>query len=318
MKISYLLAVLCLNVVTSGSWAQDCNGPQRIIVGFSPGGGADALARILAERLTARTGKTVIVENRVGAAGNIASSYVAKSAADGCTVMLTGSHHNLNPLIFSQAGYQPSDFSPVTNVIEQPAVLVTGSGQPLQSVAQIVAFSKANPGKLSYGSSGIASPNHIAMEFFLKAAKIEMTHVPYKGAGPALNDTIGGVVPLSVGSAAAVQPHLASGRLKAVAQSLPKRSPLLPDVPTFAEAGYPAASISNWVGILAPAATSMTIRQKINSDIRGVVQEPEVRSRFATLGFTPVANSIDEFDAFLKDDERISLRLMQELKLKVD
>ena len=318
MKIRPFLLVACLSVVAVSSWAQDCAGPQRIVVGFSPGGGADALARVLAERLGARTGRTVIVENRTGAAGNLASSHVAKSPPDGCTLMLTGSHHNLNPLIFSHAGYQPSDFSPVINVIEQPAVLVTNPSQPLQSVAQIVEYAKANPGKLSYSSSGLASPNHIAMELFLKAAKIDIVHIPYKGAGPALNDTIGGVVALSVGSAAAVQPHIASGRLKAVAQSLPKRSPLLPDVPTFAEAGYPAGGASNWVGILAPAATPLGIRQKINNDIRGVVQEPEVRSRFATMGFTPVGSTIDEFDSFLKDDERVSRKLTQELKLKVD
>jgi len=318
MKIRLFLLALCLNVITVGSWAQECASAQRIVVGFSPGGGADALARILAERLSVRTGRPVIVDNRVGAAGNIASSYVAKSPPDGCTLMLTGSHHNLNPLIFARAGYQASDFSPVINVVEQPAVLVTGSSQLLQSVAQIVAYAKANPGKLSYSSSGIGSPNHIAMELFLKAAKIDMVHVPYKGAGPALADAIGGAVALSVGSAAAVQPHIASGRLKAVAQSLPKRSPLLPDVPTFAEVGYPTASTSNWIGIVAPAATPLAIRQKINNDVRAVTQEVEVRSRFATLGFAAVASSIDEFDAFLKDDERVSVRLMQDLKLKVD
>lgn len=318
MKSPIFFLAFCLSIFGGAAWAQDCSGPQRIMVGFSAGGGADVLARIVAERLTVRTGRPVIVENRVGAAGNIASAYVAKMAADGCTLLLTGSHHNLNTLIFGQAGYHANDFSPVISIIEQPSVIVTASNQPLQTVAQIVGYAKANPGALSYGSSGVGSPNHIAMEYFLKAANISMVHVPYKGAGPAITDTVAGQIPFSVGSAASTQAFLASGRLKAVAQSLAKRSPLLPDVPTLAESGYPAASLSNWIGIVAPAATPLAVRQKINTDIRNIVQEPEVRTKFAALGFAPVANTIDEFDAFLKEDERSSIKLVQDLKIKVD
>ncbi len=297
--------------------AQVCN-PQRIVVGFATGGGADALARLMADRLRIRTGRTVIVENKVGGGGNIASVAVARSAPDGCTLMLTGNHHNLNPLLFDQAGYKATDFTAVAQLIESASVIVTGANSPFKTLGAAIEYARANPGKLSYGSSGIGSPNHIAMELLLKAAGVQMTHVPYRGAGPALLDTIGGVVPLTVGSVAAVEPHLMQGKLRALAVSSPKRWPSLPEVPSMAEAGFPDASNVIWNGLFGPAGMPAATRARLLGEVHAAMQEPEVRDRLKTMGLQPVFTSAAEFDAFLREDERQSKRLMDSLKLKIE
>lgn len=297
--------------------AQDCKGPQRIIFGFAAGGGGDALTRAVAERLATRTGRTVIVENRVGASGNIGSAYVAKAAPDGCTLLLTGNHHNLNTMIFSKAGYEAADFAPVIHVASSPSVLVASPSAPA-TLQGLIAKARANPGKMSYGTSGIGSPNHIAMELLLKEAGIHMVHIPYRGAAPALADTVGDVLPLTVGSAAATAPFIASGRLKPVAVTSALRWPTLPNVPTVAEAGYPSAVNVTWNAILAPAAMPLALREKLNAELRAVLQEPAVREKLAGLGFEAVGGSVADLELFLKQDEHVSRALAQSLRLKVD
>jgi tripartite-type tricarboxylate transporter receptor subunit TctC len=301
------------------AWAQDCHGAARMIVGFSAGGGADTHARLLAERMTARSGRPVIVENKPGAAGNLAAEYVAKAAADGCTLLLTGNNHNVNPFIYARAGYDPQkDFAPIIRTVEGASMLVTNPAQPYRTVAELVQYAKANPGKLSYGSSGIGGVNHVAMELFLKSAQINVVHVPYKGAAPALTDAIGGSVPLTVISTAGAQPYIASGKLTPLVVLGPTRSPALPDVPTALEAGYPDAAYVIWNGILAPSGTPLAVREKLNADLRAILQEKTVRDALGAQGWEPAGGSVADFAAFLDHDLSVSRKLMQELKLKVE
>jgi tripartite-type tricarboxylate transporter receptor subunit TctC len=313
----FTLAAILAALIHAPALAQDCKGPQRIVFGFAAGGGGDALARAVAERLAARTGRTVIVDNRVGASGNIGSAYVAKAPPDGCTLLLTGNHHNLNTQIFSRAGYESADFAPVIQTTSSPSVLVASPSGPA-TVQALVAQARANPGKIAYGSSGIGSPNHIAMELLLKEAGVQMVHVPYRGAAPALADTVGNVLPLTVGSATATAPFIASGRLKALAVTTVRRWPTLPDVPTLVEAGYPGAVTVTWNALLAPAATPLAVREKLNAELRAVLHEPAVIEKLAGLGFEAVGGSVADLEAFLKQDEQVSRLLAQNLRLKMD
>ena len=294
---SFAVALSVLGLAPSWVSAQDCN-PQRIIVGFAAGGGGDSVARLVAQRLTARYGRQVIVENKTGAGGNIAAEFVAKAPKDGCTLLLTANSHNLNPLIFKRAGYESKDFAPVTRGVIGPALLVAANNQLFKSLSEMVAHAKANPGKLSYASSGIGGPNHIAMELFVKAAKLEMTHVPYRGAAPAMADTVAGVVPLAV-----------SGT---------RRWPTLPHIPTMAEAGYPDAVLQYWTGILAPASTPMPVLEKLNREIESVLQVPESREQLQKMGYEPEPGTVQDFARFLAEDEAASRRYVQELKLTAE
>jgi tripartite-type tricarboxylate transporter receptor subunit TctC len=319
-RLGTAVAALALSVCSLPVAAQDCApGPLRLVLGLSAGGGMDALARMLAERMATRYGQTVVVENKVGASGNIAAEFVARAPRDGCTLLFTANHHNVNPLLYAKAGYDPqADFVPVIRAVEGASVLVANAERPFKTLKQLVDFARANPGKLSYASSGIGLPNHVAMEMFTRAAGIDVVHVPYKGAAPAITDTIGGVVPLAMASTAAAQPYIASGKLLALAVSGRSRWPTLPEVPTMAEAGFPEATNIIWMGILAPAGTPPAFRAKLNAQLNSILQEKAVRDRLFAQGFEPANEGIAEFDAFLREDLRISRKIMQDLKLKVE
>ena len=316
--IRIVFSIAMLLVAHLPAQAQDCPGPVRLVVGLSAGGGLDALARMLAQRLTEKFGRQAIVENKAGAAGNIAASFVAKSPADGCTLLVTGNNHTVNPLVYPKAGYELKEFAQVIRAVEGTSVLVVNPGQPFNTLAALVGYAKANPGKLSYSSSGIGFPNHVAMEMFLKSARVDIVHVPYKGSAPALTDTVAGVVPVSISSAAAARAHIASGKLRPLAVSSPGRWPTLPGVPTMAEAGYKDATSVTWLGIVAPAATPLAVREKLNQEFRVILEEAPVREKLRLQGYEAVGGSIQEFDAFLQEDDRVTRKLMQELNLKVE
>jgi tripartite-type tricarboxylate transporter receptor subunit TctC len=308
----------CFLLVTSSlAYANDC-ALTRIVVGRAPGGGTDALARLIAQNMTTRSGKSVIVENKVGAGGNIAAAIVAKAAPDGCTLLLTGNWHTVNQLIYSQPGYEEKDFAPVLRMAEGTTVLTVNAEQPFKNVAALVAYAKANPGRLSYSSSGIGSNNHLAMELFLQSAGIDITHVPYKGAGPAMQDTISNVVAMSMSGVTAALPFISSGKLRPIAVTSPERWPTLPDVPTMRESGYPAASHVVWMGMLAPSATPLKVREQLNAELRGIVAEKAVSDIIRGDGYEPIAGTASDFDAFLKQDLRAMQKIMSQVKLKVE
>jgi tripartite-type tricarboxylate transporter receptor subunit TctC len=311
-----LMSLLAFGV--SSAIAQECSGPIKMVVGLAAGGGLDIIARLFAQRIAARFNQPMIVENKVGAAANIAAEYVARAPADGCTLTIRDNSHNVNPLIYTRAGYETKDFAPVVELTTGSGVIVVGATQPFNTLAGMVEYAKANPGKLSYGSSGIGSGNHLFAEIFLRAAKIDVVHVPYKGAALAMADTAGGQVQLSLGSIASAQPYIDSGKVIAVAVTGPKRWPTLPNVPSFSEAGYPDATMVYWNGILAPTGTPPAVINKLNQEFRAVLEEAPVKERLLALGYEPAGGSPEDFARFLEQDERTIRKLVQELKLKVE
>lgn len=319
MKIRTVFIASMLCAASLSAMAQTCSGPIRIVVGLAAGGGIDVLARTLGQRLQENFKRTVIVENKSGAGGNIAAAYVAKAPPDGCTLLMTGNNHTINPLIYDKAGYELRDFAPVIRAVEGTSIVVVNPKQPFKNLAQLVTYAKANPGKLSYSSSGIGLPNHVAMEMFLEAAKVEIVHVPYKGSAPALNDTIAGVVPVSVTSAAAAMSFINSGQLRPLAVSAPKRSKTLPSVQSMAEAGLRDATTVTWLGVFAPAATPLALRTKLNQEFNSVLGEAAIREKLlSTQSYEAVGGSVEEFDAFVHEDERVTRKLMQNLKIKAE
>jgi tripartite-type tricarboxylate transporter receptor subunit TctC len=289
---------------------------MRLVLGLAPGGGTDALARTLAQGLSARSGRQVIVDNRAGAGGNLAPVAVLSAPANGCTLLVTGNWHNTNLFAFAKPGYEARDFAPVGLVGEASTLLVANAQQPFKTVDELVRHATANPGALSYGSAGIGSANHLTMERFLRAADIRIVHVPYKGAAPAVADVLSGVVALTVSGATATLPHITSGRLRALAVTGPQRMAALPDVPTLAEAGYAKATSVVWTGVLAPAATPLALREKLNAEIRALLADRAFADALRGYGFAPAGNSVDEFAAFLAEDLRATQGIIRELQIK--
>jgi tripartite-type tricarboxylate transporter receptor subunit TctC len=293
--------------------------PIRFIVIVAPGGGLDATARHLAMRLSTRLGQQVIVENRVGAGGNIAAQYVAKAPPDGYTLLLTSNGHTLNPLIYSTAGYDwQKDFVPVMEITEGPVVIVTQPDSPFKTLKDVIVAARARPGALSYAHGGLGLPPHIAMEMLNQAANVEIVNIAYKGAGPAVTDTLGGHVPLAILSLAGATPHIEAGRLRALASSGATRWPTLPNVPTLAELGYPEVVYLNWQGIFAPAGTPPEIVARLQKEISAVLAEPEVKEFLIGIGAAPVDSNPTTFDAMLKADYLANQKIVNKLKLKVD
>jgi tripartite-type tricarboxylate transporter receptor subunit TctC len=257
----------------------------------------------MAERLTAALGQPVVVDNRGGAGGNIASQYVAKAPPDGYTLLLTANNHNLNARIYKDAGYDPRrDFVPVIQLSEGPSVLLTQPESQFKTLKQVVDAAKENPQKIAYGSAGFGQPVHIAMELFMAASQIQLLHIPYKGAGPAMQDALGGQVPLVMSSLAGAMPNITAGKLRALAITGDRRWPALPDVPTMAEAGYPAATHWVWLGILAPTGTDSVIVTRLNREINAILAEPAIRDRLLALGTSPIGGTPADFGRKLQAD----------------
>lgn len=315
---AYMLALaLPLGTALSQSYPDK---PIRIVTGYAAGGGADIIARLFAEQIAPKLGQSVLVENRTGAGTNIASQYVARAAPDGYTFLLTSNNHNLNSMIYSQPGYDPvRDFVPVIQISEGPSLLVAHPGTPFKSVQELVEFARSKPRSLSYGSSGVGTPVHMAMELFKLAAGIDVVHVPYKGAGQSVVDVVGGHIPLAIGSIAPMKPHIDSGKLRPLAVSGPKRAASLSHVPTMAESGFADAVHLIWIGMLAPAGTPPDIVARVNREMASALSRPAVRERLDTIGLPATeGRSPQDFEAMLKTDFATSQRIVSHLKLKAD
>ena len=286
---------------------------------MAPGGGLDATARHLATRLSTKLGQQVIVENKVGAGGNIATQYVAKSPPDGYTLLLTSNGHTLNPLIYSTPGYDwQKDFVPVMEITEGPVVIVTQPDSPYKTLKDVIDAARATPRALSYAHGGLGLPPHIAMEMLNQAAHVDIVNIAYKGAGPAVTDTLGGHVPLAILSLAGATPFIESGRLRPLASSGATRWPTLPHVPTIAELGYPEVVYLNWQGIFAPAGTPPEIVARLQKEVSAVLAEPGVKEFLIGIGAAPVDSNPAAFDRMLKADYLANQKIVDKLKLKVD
>ena len=301
-----LALVLALSAAgVAGVFAQPFpSKPVHVVVPFPPGGGADALARIMGPYLMKTWGQPVIVENKPGASGHIGAESVANSPADGYTLMMSSTA--------SLTEKNVHQFAPVTLVSASPYVIVANPKVPANDVRELIAYAKKNPGKLTFGSSGTGAASHLSAELFKSLAGVEMLHVPYKGTGQAATDLLAGQIDLMFAPAQAVMPHVLAGRLKALAVTSAKRSATLPDLPTAAESGLPGYESIGWFGLLVPAATPKAVVEKLSADANKVLADPEVKQKLIALGAEPSANTPAQFARFIREDQAKWSKLMRE------
>lgn len=278
--------------------------PLRLVVPFTPGGSTDILARVIGQKLTEAWGKQVIIDNRPGAGGNIGVDLVAKSPADGYTLVMGHiGTFGVNPTLYPKLPYDPiKDFQPITLVALVPNMLSVTPSLPVKSVKELVALAKAKPGTINFGSGGNGSAAHLAGEYFKLLTKTEITHVPYRGTSPAVTDLIAGQIQMII---TGVPPTLAfakSGKLRALAVATAKRLPLLPELPTIAEAGVPGYEATQWYGVLVPAGTPKPVVAKLNAEMAKAIHGKDVREKLAADAAEPVGNSPEEFGAFIKKE----------------
>jgi len=314
-----LIALLCL--FASLAQAQDYpSRPIRLIVPFSPGGVADTSARVVAERLSARLGQQVLVENRAGASGNIGSQQVAQAAPDGHTLLLGfDGTMVINPWVFSKIPFDTlKDFAPVTKLGDATLIMVAHPSVPVKNMKELIALAKAKPGTLSYGTSGTGGTPHLAGELLNQRAGITLTHIPYKGGGQAVGDVVGGQIPLVYTAIASAQQHVKSGRVNALGVSGAKRSSALPDVPTFAESGLDGFVVDSWVGIFAPAKTPRGIIDRLQRELAAILATPEVRERYAVLGIEPVGNTPEQFGEQVRADLAKWEKVVKQANIKAE
>ena len=278
--------------------------PVRMIIGFAAGGTTDLVGRLVAQRLGDSWGQTVVVENRTGASGMIAAEAVAKAPADGYTLLVTPQTSlAVAPALYGKAPYDATrDFTPITLMGSTPTIMVVNPAFPAKTFAEFVELAKKSGVPLAYGSGGIGSSPHMAGELLSAQLGIRMTHIPYKGESPALTDTMGGQVPIMFGNISVAVPHIKSGKLRALASTGAARSPLLPDVPTVAESGLKDFSIATWFGLLGPAGMPADLVARIQRDVARVLASPDIRNRLVDLGVDIVANSPEEFSAYLRTE----------------
>jgi tripartite-type tricarboxylate transporter receptor subunit TctC len=301
MNLRALLGAACLVLAGTGlAAAQDYpTRPVRLIIPFPPGGSNDVVGRLIAIKLGDRLGKQVVVDNRSGAGGVIGTEVVAKAPPDGYTLLIVSMAHAVNPWLY-KLNYDPiKDFAPVGLLAKGANVLVVHPSLPVRSVADLIALAKKQPGDLQYASAGIGSFQHLGGELFKLMAGVDMLHVPFKGGGPALVDVVGGHTKVMFSSMVQTVPHIHSGKLRALGTGGPQRSPVLPDVPTIAEAGVPAYEAVNWWGMVAPVGTSKAIIDKLNTELEVVQNAPEVQKQFALEGGEPVPMKPAVFGAYM-------------------
>ena len=277
--------------------------PIRIVAPFPVGGAPDVLARSIGAKLGERLGQAVVVENRLGAGGNIAYASVASAAADGYTLLLAAGSLATNVSLYKDLMYDTvKDFAPITLVATSPHVLVAHPSVQATSVSELIALAKAKPGQLTYGSSGSGTVLHLAGEMFKTMAGVDLVHVPYKGGAPATNDLLSGQIALMFSAIPGALPQVRAGKLRALGVTGAQRSPTMPDVPTIAEAGLPGYAIEAWFGLLAPARTPESIVAKLNKDVVAILGDAEMKRRMADLGQELTSNTPEQFAAFIKSE----------------
>jgi tripartite-type tricarboxylate transporter receptor subunit TctC len=292
--------------------------PIRFVLPFAPGGGADISARVVAARLTERVGQQVVVDNRPGAGGNLGTELVARATPDGYTLLWATSSYGANPALYKLTYDPVTGFEPVILVTQQPFLVVVNPQVPAKTVKELVAYAKANPGKLNYSSSGVGGIQHLATELFKSMAGVDIVHVPYKGGASTQTDLISNQIQMEFGTILSTLPLVKNGQMRVLAVTTSVRSPALPDTPTLAEAGVPGYAVSGWYGVFAPARTPETIVDKLNKDIVAVLQLPEVRQRFASDGSMVAASTPAQFTEFVRQDVAKWKKLVQTANIQLD
>lgn len=295
-------------------------GPVRIVVGFPPGGGTDALARVVGQKLGTMWNTSVVIENKAGAAGVIAADYVAKQAGDGNTLLMAHiNSHALAPAMGMKLGYNAErDFLPISMVGVTPNLLVCNTEQPAKTVKDLVALCRQKPGQISFASAGGGSAQHFALEMFKQRAQIFALHIPYRGSGPAITDLIGGQVNYCFETMTSATPHVKSGKLLALAQTRLKRAKGHPNVPTMAEQGFDGFEATVWYGLMAPARAPAAMIQRMNEDVNKVLAMPDVQEKMEQYGAEDGGGSIEKFAAFIKAEQQKWTQVAKAANVKAD
>ena len=292
--------------------------PVTIVVPYAPGGAADAVARVIATRMGAKLGTSVIVDNKAGASGTIGASFVAKAPADGYTMLYDATPYSINPHLFPRMPYASTALQPLSLVLLAPNVLIVKADSPLKTVDDLIARAKAQPGKLNFASGGSGTVQRLAAELFRQQLGLDMVHVPYKSGGPAIADVMGGQVDFMFGTVAATYPLITGGKLRALAVSAPERSRRLPDVPTVAEAAIPGYEAYEWNGMFLPAGTPAPVAAQLQQALAEVLKEDEVRQRLTDLGAQPIGSTPAELATFLKKEDAKWGEVVRKGNIKLD
>jgi tripartite-type tricarboxylate transporter receptor subunit TctC len=318
----HLVQAIALAAALSGGNAMAQAWPSKpisLVVPFPPGGTTDVLARALGEKLTQSLGQTVIVENKPGAGATLGAEHVVKSKPDGYTLLVGAVHHTIASSVYKKLPYDfQKDLAPITTIALVPNVLVVNASTPVKTVAELVKLAKTEPGKLTYGSNGNGTAQHLIGTQFQNMTGTEINHIPYKGSGPLASDLIGGQITMSFDTITPVLPHIKAGKLRPLAVTTAKRSSALPEVPTLEEAGLKGFNIGTWFGVLAPAATPKDIVARLNTEMVKVIQSPEFRKRMEEIGAEPIGNSADQMAQQIKGETEKFAKLVKDAKVTIE
>lgn len=315
----WLLVLCCALGVVLPADAQYPTRPVRLILAFPPGGGTDTLGRILGPRMSQGLGQQVVVENRPGGGANIGAEIAAKSPPDGYTMFMATTAHTVSATLYTKLGYNlVKDFAPVALLAATPNIVVVHPSVPVKSVKELVAFARARPGQLDFGSSGSGSQPHLAGELFSSMAGIKLNHIPYKGGGPAVVALVAGEVAVGFATMPSVVHHVQSGRLRGLAITSLQRSPLLPDLPTVDETGLPGYEASPWYGFLVPTGTPREAITRLNAESLKAMTYPDVKERMAATGLTPLGSTPEEFGALVRSEVEKWGKVVKATGMRVD
>ncbi len=292
-----------------------CNS-MRMVIAYPAGGGTDIQGRIIAQKLSEKWGKNVVVENRGGGGTVIATAIVAKATPGGCTLLLTALPFAINPFVMEKLPYEEKELAPVTQTLRFPQVLVVTPSLPVRTVKELISHAASTPGKISFGSTGHLGTSHLAGELLSSISGVKLVHIPYKGASPAHADLFSGRVPMMFDSLGSINRYITSGQVRAIAVTSATRSSQLPAVPTVAESGYPGFEVAAWHGVVTTGGTAVAVVEKISADIRDVLQAPEMRDRMAQVSAEIVASTPADFKAFIKAEVNRWGKIIRELNIK--
>ena len=319
MKHTALWCATLISLVAGAALAQPYpNKPIKIVVGFAPGGGTDFIARVIAKKLGEQLGTQVVVDNRPGAGSTLAAEQVVKSPADGYTLLVNAASYTVNPSVYKLSFDAMNDITPIVQLSRGPYVVAVNPAMPATTLQEFVALVKGTPDKYAYASSGNGSHVHVATEYFLRMAGLKMIHVPYKGTGPALADTVAGNTQLIFGSVATTLQHVKSGRLRALAMTTPRRIAAAPEVPTVAEAGYPAYEVTNWHGLVGPKGLPAEIVERLNKEVNEALKSDEVKKILSSDGLEPAGGSAAEFAPIIRNEIVRWREVARQVGLKVE
>jgi tripartite-type tricarboxylate transporter receptor subunit TctC len=319
----FALTVFCSPLQAAAAESSAVSGypakPVRMVVGLAPGGATDIMARAIAPRLSERLGRQFVVENRSGAGGTTAAALVAKSPPDGYTLLTVSASYSISPALYPALPYDSlKDLAPISRIAESPFLLVAHPSLPVKNVKELISLARAKPGVLNFASAGNGSSGHLTAELFKSMAAIPVTHVPYKGAGPALIDVLAGQVHYMFANILSSLPYVKSGRVKGLAVTSAKRSPIVPEIPTVDESGVKGYQVTSWYGVLAPAGTPQPIIDKLNTDINAVMKSSEVQTWLARDGAVPVAATPDQFAQHIATEIARWRKVVKEARIQAE